>query len=70
MKHYPEPEKTKPESDERGRFCSFNTLCGRKCTSFERDRCYWWLHAPAVPEQQPLELTPPLSHAKDDNRGK
>lgn len=42
----PEPEATvMPKFDEHGRFCSFNTLCGRGCTPKERDSCYYWLHA-------------------------
>lgn len=31
--------------DERGRFCSFNTVCGRNCTPRERDACRWWENA-------------------------
>lgn len=55
----------KPVSDERGRFCSFNTVCGRNCTSRERERCQWWDHAKDEPEPIPLNLIPPLSHAKE-----
>lgn len=57
---------SKPHSDERGRFCSFNTVCGRNCTPKERDYCHWWTHEKDEPQQQPLDLTPPLpvSHAK------
>jgi hypothetical protein len=35
----------KPERDERGRFCSFNTVCGRNCTPDERLKCQWWDNA-------------------------
>ena len=58
---------TPPRSDARGRFCSFNTVCGRNCDPMERQRCMWWEHEKDEPEQQPLEFTPPLSHAKDHN---
>ena len=54
-------------SDERGRYCSFNTTCGRKCTPKERDQCQWWTHAAEIPAQQSLEFMPPLSHAKDES---
>lgn len=63
-------EKIKPVSDERGRFCSFNTLCGRNCTPKERDCCPWWDHAKDEPAQMPLVFTPPLSHAKGDKNGR
>lgn len=57
----------KPVSDDRGRFCSFNTLCGRNCTPKERDHCQWWTHAKDEPYQKPLDLTTPIpvSHEKD-----
>ena len=55
----------KPISDERGRFCSYNTLCGRNCTPKERDHCRWWAHAKEEPKQMPIEFSSPLSHAKD-----
>lgn len=56
-----------PHTDERGRFCSFNTACGRKCNPHERQQCLWWMHAKDEPTQKPLDLTPPISHAKDRN---
>ena len=55
----------KPVKDDRGRFCSFNTVCGRNCTPVERERCRWWEHAKDEPEQKPLDLTPPTPVYKE-----
>ncbi len=63
-------QKCARKEDERGRFCSFNTICGRNCTPTERDRCMWWKHAKDELVQKPLDLMPPLSHAKGRSDGK
>lgn len=64
--HWPTEDCAKPQhTDERGRFCSFNTVCQRNCTPKERERCAWWANAKDETPQLPLELTPLVSHAKD-----
>ena len=65
--HWPAEDCIVPQhTDERGRFCSFNTTCGRNCTPRERDRCQWWVNAKDEPEQMPLVLTP-VSHTKGES---
>lgn len=66
--HWPAEDCVIPRhTDERGRFCSFNTVCGRNCTPKEREQCRWWENAKDETPQLPLELTPTVSHAKDDH---